>query len=184
MMAQRLEGRCRVLAVDTDPGACRDAEDNFSASPWPQALFAQNADFTRTQLSATDLVISNPPYFARYGRHNDASVERRAARETSGTLDVASLIKTSALILKPDNGSLAFIAPCEQEEAVLFWGTLAHLHIGRRCEVSTVEGKAPKRTLWQLSRRPEEEEHSTLAIRHADGSYTRQYLTLTKSFYL
>ena len=50
--------------------------------------------------------------------------------------------------------------------------------------VVPVEGAAAKRILWLLTRRemPYREENLTIAYR--DGSFTSEYISLTKDFYL
>ena len=50
--------------------------------------------------------------------------------------------------------------------------------------VIPVEGAAPKRTLWQLSRHETPYVEDSLTIAHNDGSFTNEYIALTRAFYL
>lgn len=67
MLAQRMHGAIAIDAVDLDPYACRQARDNFTASPWATSLCAVEGDICAYADRASrryKSIVSNPPYFS------------------------------------------------------------------------------------------------------------------------
>ena len=71
MLAQRSHEHCQIEAVELDPLAAQQAQENFGASPWHNRLHLTHQDVqTYCQQTAHqfDLIVANPPYFcARCG---------------------------------------------------------------------------------------------------------------------
>lgn len=181
MLAQRMEGNCHVTAVEIDPQACQDARDNVIQSPWPNSVEVACQDYLERDFRA-DLIVSNPPFFAPTALSSPDEGRCRARKEHSLTL--ATLISHSAKILNLFTGAMALILPSERDEECLYQATLARLHPRQQFHVISVEGHAPKRTLWYLTRQEGPLTHSTLTLRLSDGTYTNEYRALTRDFYL
>ena len=180
MVAQR-NGEAHIEGIDIDPGAVEEATLNFAASPWSERLTAMMADFNHmTSTDSYDLIVSNPPYFTDSLLPPDAA--RTLARHT-GSLSYRQLIEGAAQRLT-DSGMLALISPTEAEGAIIEAAAFASLPVKNITRVIPVEGAAAKRTLWQLSRREMPYRETTLTIAHRDGSFTSEYIALTRDFYL
>lgn len=180
MIAQR--NPIAVLdAIDIDHDAIEEATLNFADSPWNNRLTAIKCDFnSMKEEERYDLIVSNPPYFTNGVLPTGDA--RTTARHT-GTLNYNQLIDKAARLLS-DDGSLALITPIEAENDIIQASTFASLPTRRITRVIPVEGAAPKRILWQLSRRDIPYHEETLTIAHSDGSFTSEYIALTGAFYL
>ena len=66
MLAQRSHEHCQIEAVELDPLAAQQAQENFQASPWHNRLHLTHQD-VQTYCQQTqyqfDLIVANPPYF-------------------------------------------------------------------------------------------------------------------------
>ena len=180
MVAQR-NGEALIDGIDIDPGAIEEAALNFAASPWSGRLTAMMADFNHmTGNDRYDLIVSNPPYFTDSLLPPDAA--RTLARHT-GSLSYRQLIEGAAQRLT-DGGMLALISPTEAEGAIIETAAFASLPVKNITRVLPVEGAAVKRVLWLLSRREMPYREEDLTIAHRDGSFTSEYIALTRDFYL
>ena len=184
LMAAQRNPHAVVDAVDIDRDAVDEAALNFSNSPWGDRLTAHLADFNAlpAELSSRryDLIVSNPPYFDNGVLPDGAS--RTQARHTLA-LGYGQLIEGAARRLTPD-GILALITPTDAESTVIQAAAFASLPVRRLTRVIPVEGAAPKRTLWLLSRRNMDYGEDTLTIAGKDGAFTAAYVALTGAFYL
>ncbi len=184
MAAQRTE-HAEIIAVDVDENACRDASENFAASPWGGRIRLECADITKSipAHSGPIVIISNPPFFIEQLRSPDAA--RSLARHGNG-FDVKALIELSAPLLTSANDSLAFIAPAERDDEIDFMLQLHRLAPKRVCTVYSREGKKALRTLWQVGsdRFAGKHETDSLYIRDAENRFTKEYQALTSEFYL
>ena len=79
---------------------------------------------------------------------------------------------------------MALITPTDAEGDIIEAATFASLPVRRLTRVIPVEGAAPKRTLWILSRRDMTYREDTLTIAYRDGAFTSDYIALTGAFYL
>lgn len=181
MLAQRFRN-LRVDAVEIDASAAGDCRHNFEASPFCDRVSVINEDFAKfNSLDRYDLIVSNPPFFTT----GELSPEKnRAEARHEGNLSCASLISASARMLE-NGGNLSFIAPAEREDDLIFTAELSGLKLWRLCRVIPVERKAPKRIMMELRKEDTlTPEFSELTIRDRNNSYTPEYISLTKEFYL
>ena len=127
-----------------------------------------------------DLIVSNPPYFTDSLLPPDAS--RTLARHTC-LLTYRQLIE-GAMRLLTSEGTLALISPTDAEGDIIEAATFASLPVRHITRVIPIEGASPKRTLWILSHRDIPYTENTLTIAHSDGTFTQEYIDLTRDFYL
>ncbi len=180
MLAQRAP-ETSVLGFDIDAYAIDDARANFAASPFASRLEAKVADVVAFMPSVQpDLIVCNPPFFAAGLKSPD---RQRDTARSQGSLSPFSIIDWAARFLSPC-GSLAMVTPTDEEAEILFHAELRRLHLWRQCKVSTVEGRQACRILWQFSRAEKPQELTSLTVRRIDGSYTEDYICLTRDFYL
>ena len=180
MVAQRNADAC-IDAIDIDHNAIEEASLNFSNSPWALRLTAIEGDFNGMgEGRRYDLIVSNPPFFTNgILPTGDA---RTTARHT-GALTYRQLIDGAARLMTGD-GLLALISPTDVEGDIIEAATFASLPVRQQVRVIPVEGAAPKRTLWLLSRRDIPYSEDTITIAHSNGTFTREYIDLTGAFYL
>lgn len=180
MVAQR-NGNAMIHAIDIDRDAIDEATINFNNSPWSDRLTASVQDFNTMQdASRWDLIVSNPPYFTNGVLPTGDA--RTLARHTH-TLGYRQLIEGASKLIARD-GTVALISPIEAEGEIIEAATFASLPVKLLIRVIPVEGAAPKRILWQLSRNNQPYRESFLTIANGDGSFTREYIDLTGDFYL
>ena len=179
MVAQR-NAVAVIDAIDIDPGAIEEAQLNFANSAWSDRLAAHELDFNKMETGGYDLIVSNPPYFTNGVLPTGDA--RTTARHTA-SLSYQQLIEGASRLLT-DDGTLALITPTDAEGDIIEAATFASLPVRQMTRVIPVEGAMPKRTLWQLSRRELSYKEDTLTIAHSDGSFTSEYMALTRAFYL
>lgn len=182
MLAQRSDAR--ITAFELDDAACRTAERNFALSEWRDRITLAEGDVFATQgeCPRPDLIVSNPPFYDRLSSLAAKSSTRDLARR-DGALSFASLIELAACRLSAD-GRLALISPADRDEEITWLAALNRFSVSRRTEVITKTGKRASRILWELSRGNCACRADELAIRDANGDYTRSYIELTKSYYI
>ncbi len=180
MIAQR-NPDALIDGIDIDLPSIEEAGLNFARSPWENRLKAQQQDFNAMVADQRyDLVVSNPPFFTN-GILPDGAA-RTTARHTL-SLSYRQLIEGSERLLS-DDGSLALISPTDAEREIIEAAAFSSLPLRRLTRVIPVEGAAPKRTLWLLSRRNIPYREDSLTITRADGTFTPEYTALTHPFYL
>ena len=180
MVAQR-NPTAVIDAIDIDHDAIEEATVNLGHSPWSERLTAIEGDFNEwTTGESYDLIVSNPPYFT--GGVLPEGDSRTTARHTA-SLSYRQLIEGASRLLTAD-GILAFISPTDAEGDIIEAATFASMPVRHVTRVIPVEGADAKRTLWLLSRRDMPYREDTLTIAHADGSFTSEYIGLTRAFYL
>lgn len=178
MLAQR-NHELTIDAVDIDQNSVIEASGNFDRSPWSNRLNVKLADFNEWQ-GKYDLIVSNPPYFVD-GIYS--SNESRAQARHTQTLTYHQLIAHGSDLLN-DVGRLAFITPFDLRTKVVELVTFSRLNISRVCEVTSVEGKSPKRIMWELTVAKSPLIREKLVIRDANGNVTNVYRSLCSDFYL
>lgn len=192
MMAQRFPA-ASITGIEIDADAAEESAMNFAASPWGSRLDAVCADFveyainecTRLERDADgfDMIVSNPPFFTNGALAPDFS--RRTARH-EGALDLSSLISHSARLLKP-GGRIGIVLPTEQCSRLEFLAAMAGLDVACECMVKTVEHKAPRRVLYELTNlkpstgRPMED---SLTLQSEGGVPGDEYRKLVEPFYI
>ena len=62
MLAQRTSQSVQIDAVELDPDAVKQAEENVNGSPWRERIRVIRHDIRTFQAPDYDLIISNPPY--------------------------------------------------------------------------------------------------------------------------
>ena len=194
MLAQRYKD-AQINAIDIDEASCRQARENFDASPWADHLHVTQCSLQewrrnesrelRDDSQRYDLIVSNPPFFVNSLKAPDAA---RCAARHNDTLPFAELIAHSAELLKIE-GTLAVIVPSEAEDELQALAKAAGLQCTDRCYVHPKPGREPKRVLLAWTKnRIESAEHTEITERivleNEHGGRSHDYQQLTKDFYL
>ena len=180
MLAQRSHQDARISAVEIEPQAFMQAQENVADSPWPEKirLYCQDiADFARTCKQKFDLIVANPPYFEAGIRCH--SSEREKARYMIRQCHADWLNLAAALLT--EKGKIQFILPYSAGHKLI---TQTALFCTEYCEIITKQGKPPQRLLLTFESQPSLKKESRIIIYNADNCYHTDFITLTRDFYL
>lgn len=179
MLAQR--SNARIKAIDIDVDAVEQARSNVAASPWKDRIEVEWQDICHfTSEPLFDVIVSNPPYFVDSLKCPDG--QRNAARHTD-TLDFRDLIASATRLLHPE-GAFSVIIPTDGKEYFLTIATRYGLHLSRQTLIHTTPGADPKRVLLTFKLFSNECVTDDLTIELSRHVYSKEYIALTKDFYL
>lgn len=183
MMAQKSEAQ--ITAIDIDKDSTDQASENVRESPYKgrvNVLHCAFQDFVCAYPGKFSLIVTNPPYFIDSLKNSAGS--RTIARHTD-RLSFDDLITGVKKILE-EKGKFCLILP--KNEAILFREKAESngLYLSKLLRVRTTSDKrSEKRHLMQFEFKETEFSESSLVI-EADKqkNYTREYIELTKDFYI
>lgn len=187
MMAQRFAD-AEVVGIDIDMDACQQACENVAASPFSKRVkivncklqdFGKELDFDDDK--KFDAIVSNPPFFVNSQKNPDA--KRSLARHTD-SLSFHDLFLGVKRLLS-DDGVFSAVIPSDILETFSAEAYMLGFYLIRRCDVKTVERKAPKRSLVAFARhRNGCMEQKVECMMGSDGNRSPWYIKLTEDFYL
>jgi len=185
MLAQRSDAET-IDAVEIDPNAYEQSVANFEKSDWSDRLFCYHCsyqDFSeemKEEDEEYDLIISNPPFYNDNFETNDSS--RNTARFTSA-LSFKELLESTSKILS-DSGVFTIIIPFKEEVTFVSLAGKYKLFLNRVCRVRGTDNSETKRSMLEFSFHLKELEETTIVIEKGRHEYTKEYVSLTKDFYL
>lgn len=181
MMAQRFP-QAAIVGVEIDDEAYSQACDNVAESMFCHRISLYHSalqDFSSGH--KFDSIVSNPPFFV--DSLKSVGEQRTCARHTEH-LSFHDLIVCSEKLMD-ENSDLSLIVPTDVVEQIVAQAALVGLRLSRRCDVKTVERKAPKRSLLELTnRRNIVYSFEVQLLNASDGSRSEWYQCLTQDFYL
>lgn len=192
MCAQRNAQRnahAKIHAIDIDESSVEESGENFQNSPWSCRLSCELTDFNvfcrRIEEDShadrkLDYIISNPPYFDS-GIENPATARMQARHQDA--LSPAVILEKGRDMLSA-KGKIGMVVPIEQAEELEFRATKVGLYLQRMMIMTGREGKEAKRAFMEFGKQSRKKEIGTLTIECADGSFTPEYISLCKDFYL
>ena len=183
MLAQRMSAG-NITAVELDAAAAKQAEDNFSASPWadklnvvPEAI----QDFAKQSAAVFDLIVCNPPFFS--GGTFSANQDRNNVRHTI-KLPHGDLLAAARKLLKP-SGKFCLILPFIEGLRFQELARNYKLHCTAITEVYPKKDKPIERFLMQLEHEDKALVKNGLVIqKEKRNDWTDEYIDLTGDFYL
>lgn len=183
MLAQRCP-EANIDAIDIDPNAIAQAEENFSASPWADRLRCKQSslqDFAQKG-QTFDLIVSNPPYFVNSLKNPDEG--RTLARHTD-TLSYKDLISYGFRLLN-EQGIMSLILPVEAKEEIIQLAKANNLCVSHLTTMYPKPDKPAKRILINLSKQTPEDNAvcNNFYIESATSPRSSEYADLTEEFYL
>lgn len=187
VLAQRLSGTpigegAVITGIDIDKDAAGEADENFRESPWSGILTALHTPLSEYDPDCGfDLIVSNPPYYDDSLTNPDA--RKATARHTGGGLSYREILAFAETRLN-SGGRLCIILPADQEKELLRYGRMHGLHPSNILRIKTVQRKAPSRTIVTFKSGERAVPVEDCLVIMEKGSYTRQYLSLVKDYYL
>lgn len=182
MLAQRSEAS--LDAIDIDKGACLQAGENISSSPFSGRVRVFNTPFEEFVFYSEeryDLIVSNPPYFNASLRNPD---DKRAAARHVSSFSYTDIILGGKKLLSP-GGRLAFILPSDQEKELMEIVAHYNIYVLRKTRVYPTAASRPKRIMVELSfEKGGEPVQDDLVIEMEQHVYSEGFAALVKDFYL
>lgn len=179
MLAQRCEAS--ITAIDIDSEAVEQAQININASDWKERMEVYHTDLCKfSPEHLFDTIVSNPPYFVDSLKCSD--IQRNTARHND-TLTSEQLFGNVSRMLC-EEGEFSLVLPFEQTESAISIGEKYGLYPTRHTRVITRPGLPPKRSLLAFKKHPEEYIPQDLVIELERHVYSKEYIALTKEFYL
>lgn len=182
MLAQRFNAQ--ITAIDIDKNAFRQAEINFSNSPWGNRLKAYHyslEEFSQTNTTKFDLITSNPPYFIDSLKNPDKNKQTARHAEDAFHEDI---IRFSAKFLTPE-GRLCIILPVSEGENLIELAPAHQLFCIRKTTIIPKPNAPAKRLLLAFSKNNSTCQNSELTIEtNIRHEYSSEFTGMVKDFYL
>lgn len=170
-----------IDAVEIDPAAAAEAEQNIQASPWGDRIRVIKGDITQLELAQTyHTIISNPPFFENQLRSPD--VGRQQALHAS-ELSLVALFTAMVRWLHPQ-GSLFLLLPAYRRDEMMTLAKQHGLHLQTITWVKQTPRHEPFRMMVQLGFTPAGLQENTLTIKETDQQYSEAFTALLKDYYL
>lgn len=171
---------CAIEAIDIDEESCREAQYNFSASPWGEMVSVFNTPLSSFRAGEPfDLIFSNPPYYDCSLRNPD---ERECLARHTDTLSYREICSFASENLT-GSGRLSLILPSESEQALVRTAASFGLYPFRILRVRTTATKPVKRIVVEFSRSRKDCVEEEIVLQDGNGR-TADYASLTEKFYL
>ncbi|WP_335973516.1 tRNA1(Val) (adenine(37)-N6)-methyltransferase [Gaetbulibacter jejuensis] len=182
MIAQRSNAEL-IDALEIDSDAYEQCVENFEQSPWGDRLFCYHAsldEFTNEIDDQYDLIISNPPFYSEDSKTN---IPERDLARFQDAMPFQHLLQCASKLLS-ENGLFSVIIPYKEEQNFIQLASDFSLFPNRILHVKGAENTPIKRSLIEFSFIEETVKYSNLIIETERHNYTKDYIDLTKDFYL
>jgi tRNA1Val (adenine37-N6)-methyltransferase len=182
MVAQRAP-EAVIDAVEIDPDAAAQAEENISQSPWADRvrLFPVSLQqFAKTSPEPYDVILSNPPFFQASLKSPDAA--KNKAKHTEA-LSFTEITAFAAQYLAP-TGKLHILLPPHEARVFEREAQAAGFQTEKILWLEATPGGKLLRGIFTYSREAAVVTEQTLAVREKDHQYTSAFQNLLRAYYL
>ena len=173
-----------VDAVELDSDSYEEAKLNFSISVWSDKLNVFNKDvriFADEVNKKYDLIVSNPPYYA-----SDVKPikEKKVMARHVSTLSFRDLLFSAKKMMK-ENSRFALVLPFYESRLFIKEAEQLGFYLQKEMHIIPIEGKDANRVNMQfVLNEVNKLETEYFTIRNKDYSYTEEYKTFLKDYYL
>ncbi len=182
MIAQRSNAQ-NIEAIEIDADAYEQCSENFENSPWADRLFCYHAsllEFVEEIEDEFDLIICNPPFYSEdYKTDNQA----RDLARFNDAMPFEHLIFAAVNLLSQE-GIFSVVIPHKEETSLIELASKVGLFPNRILHVKGNPNSEIKRSLVEFTFTKEAIKNSELVIETSRHQYTKDYINLTKDFYL
>jgi len=179
MVAQKNEA-IKIDAVEIDPISSKECDVNFSNSYWEERLNLSCEDFKSfPTIKKFDLIFSNPPYYSTNNLNFDER-KAQARHEISLPSDVI-LQKVKELI--STSGDFWVIIPNSEKEKWCCNAEINGLKLRQKISIQGKRSKEANRVILCFSCRVDSVKEVAFVVRNENGSYSNEYIELTKDFH-
>jgi tRNA1Val (adenine37-N6)-methyltransferase len=181
MLAQK--SNASIDAIEIDHNAFIQAKQNFESSPWNDRLSCIHQsfqDFSKSTSHKYDLIVTNPPYFHHASK---PPVESRLNARHCDALTFDDLVSGVKNLLTT-NGRFCAILPSKEGKEFLEKAQKSQLFCSHLLRVKTKSDKTEKRLIMEFGFRFTTLTDDEIIIQDDEGSFTQQYIDLTKDYYL
>ena len=182
MMAQRSLAE-NIEAIEIDEDAYEQCVENFEASPWADRLFCFHAgleEFIEELEDPYDLIVSNPPFYSEDVSSGNSA--RDTARQNQ-SLPFDELLEGVSKLLSAD-GLFTTIIPYKVASTFIKLAATFGLFPNRVLKIRGNPSAEIKRSLLEFSFKEGKVSVNELTIEIKRHAYTKEYIELTKAFYL
>lgn len=176
MMAQRFP-QALVTCIEVDAKSADECYKNVESSPFHDRIQVIHDDLLNPSVLEYDLIISNPPY---YFTDNSSSL-RNSIQKHSNSEAFSAWIRACFSLLS-ETGSYWMIYPSDQLELIAPCTGSNDFHEFKRITLLNQHNEAV-RTISAYSKQAVRLEEQHVLLRNHDGTYTSQYLELTKDLH-
>jgi tRNA1Val (adenine37-N6)-methyltransferase len=176
MMAQRYPN-AKITCIELDEKAADECFKNVESSPFRERIKVIQGDLLAPLASEFDLIISNPPYYFT----DNSSSQRNHIEKHSTSEDFTSWIRACYSLLS-EHGTYWMIYPSNQAGIVAHCTRSSDFHESKRF-ILLNQNQQAVRIISAYSKQHTRLEENNIAIRNSDGTYSAEYLELTKEFH-
>lgn len=187
MLAQKTFNTSLISAVEIEPAAVRQARNNIQKSKFAEQVRVIESDIKTFHASIPyDLIISNPPYYK--GMHkqqhnlidpNQARVYARSQQHLSHKQLVEQVVRLLSL-----NGYFYCVIPTSDVPNLLEYGSKEGLYLNKRLDIRSNQHSDKIRSCLCFSRNKNIVELDELVIYESARSYTEEYRSMCRDYYL
>ncbi|MCD7899255.1 MAG: methyltransferase [Bacteroides sp.] len=179
MLAQR--SHATITALEIDQSSAEQAQTNIFNSPWSDRIKVICMDFNKFETNQTfDVIVSNPPFFNN--SLNSPKKSRTVARHTD-SLSYNNLFAGIAPLLD-NKGEVSIIIPADILNQIKEIAREYHLFPSRQLNIITKAGKVSKRALISFIFEENPYTIKEMFLEKERHQYSKEYIELTKDFYL
>jgi tRNA1Val (adenine37-N6)-methyltransferase len=182
MIAQR--SVALIEAIEINPDAAKQASENIAESPWAdriKIICISFQEFCKLTLTKYDHIVCNPPFFSNSLK---AKTHSRSLARHNDQLELNDLVSGVRDLLSP-TGHFCVILPAEKESEISELTKVYNLLPSRILRIRPVPGKDFKRVLMDFTFSPLQLSEAEMTIESgARHQYSREYIDLTREFYL
>lgn len=182
MLAQR--SIAKIDAIDIDKGSIDDAQNNFHDCTWKNRLTAIHSsllEYAKNTSKKYSLIVSNPPFFSNSMK---SPMYSRSLSKHDEKLTHEELL-TGVKKLINSNGRFNVILPFSQNTNFKKIALVENLYCSKQLIIYPKHSKAANRIIMEFSRERQKNLSETkFTIRNTDNSFTKEYIGLTRDFYI
>jgi tRNA1Val (adenine37-N6)-methyltransferase len=182
MLAQRCSAEL-IDAIEIDDNAFEQCVDNFENAPWSDRLYCYHAsleEFVYEIEDKYDLIISNPPFHSEDYKTTNNS---RDVARFNDVLPFNHLLESVSKLLSTE-GLFSVIIPFKDKNDFTNSAINYGLFPNRILDIKGHPKALMKRSLVEFSFHESEINKDELIIETERHQYTKEYIDLTKDFYL